>query len=158
MLSEMKLTNRFLLLSVFLLTTAISWAQMDTLTFEPHSVGMKGEGKKCQYYVDGKLSTKEKYLKVTNDTSKSVERCKPCWLRVNDKDGKLNYEGNYWTDCCIGAYIQYYNTGQIKTKGQYKTPGKGQNPTCKQEGLWLYYKGNGNIEKTETYKDGQLVK
>jgi antitoxin component YwqK of YwqJK toxin-antitoxin module len=142
-------------LQMTLFSTLSSLAQMDTITL--HSLVLKGEGKKFQYYVDGKLSTKAVDLEAIN----SFGKCTPCWLKVIDKNGKLNYEGNFWTDCCIGSYIEWYDNGQIKVRGQYNAPAKGEEPDfnkgfCKREGLWTYYKRNGGVIRTETYKDGHL--
>jgi antitoxin component YwqK of YwqJK toxin-antitoxin module len=58
-----------------------------------------------------------------------------------------------------------YPNGKIKVKGQYKVPPKdilGKNMYdsgyCRQTGEWKYYKENGDLEKTEVYKDGELIK
>tara|TARA_B100001146_G_scaffold113557_1_gene100081 strand:+ start:722 stop:874 length:153 start_codon:yes stop_codon:yes gene_type:complete len=41
--------------------------------------------------------------------------------------------------------------GQLKHKGNYKNYKEG-----KKEGLWEYYDEEGNLTKTEEYKDGVL--
>ncbi|HWY10964.1 MAG TPA: hypothetical protein VN026_06555 [Bacteroidia bacterium] len=137
--------------------------QVDTLNYEPHEteVACDGKGKKCKYFVDKKPATKSEYDKAQAQ-SDNLNSCKPCWLKYKDKSGQLVYEGDFYTDCCIGFYVERYSSGKLKLKGQYKTP-VAKIPDynagdCRRHGSWTYYKLNGDVEKTEVYKDGELIK
>ena len=44
----------------------------------------------------------------------------------------------------------WYDNGQKETGGNYKDG--------KEDGLWTYWDKDGNVTKTETYKDDELVK
>ena len=46
--------------------------------------------------------------------------------------------------------IERYESGQKKKEGTYKSG--------KREGVWTYWDDKGNVTKTETYKNGELVK
>lgn len=153
----------YILLFICLLTFKIN-GQIDTLTYAPISGSIlkkicDSKGKKCTYWVDGKSSTKANYDNVSSQQDK-ISLCKPCWLRYKDK-GQLIYEGDFYEDCCIGAYIERYSNGRIKVKGQYKTPAtKIPNYNagdCRRLGEWTYYKVNGEMEKKEVYKDGVIL-
>lgn len=153
----------YILLFICFLTFKIS-GQTDTLTYEPPSGSTfkktcNSKGKKCKYWVDGKLTSKANFDNVSSQQDK-ISLCKPCWLRYKNK-GQLIYEGDFYKDCCIGTYIERYNNGKIKVKGQYKIP-----PTkipnynagdCRRHGEWTYYKVSGDIEKKEVYKDGVII-
>ncbi|MBK8367996.1 MAG: hypothetical protein IPL10_11385 [Bacteroidetes bacterium] len=118
---------------------------------------------KCKYYIGKKKVTEqeyEDYLKFPDPSSK----CTPCYL-INKVKGKITYEGDFYTDCGIGVYIERYNNGKIKVKGYHKTP-LDQNYTklfdrgyCSVRiGEWFYYKENGELEKTIVYNDGIEIK
>jgi len=48
-----------------------------------------------------------------------------------------------------GKYVTYYENGQKKQEGNYKEG--------KKDGLWTSWDKNGNIIKTATYSNGELV-
>ncbi len=58
---------------------------------------------------------------------------------------KLERRRTRWT---LGGILE---NGQLKHKGNYKNYKEG-----KKEGLWEYYDEEGNLTKTEEYKDGVL--
>ena len=149
----------------FLLITLSMTAQVDTMTVvsDHTTIEKKCSGSKCKYWVDNKLVSPKEYNKHLNEPSMAT--CKPCYLKQKDSNGNILYEGDFYTDCCIGTYIKRYSNGKIKIKGQYKLPPKDildkniyDLGYCRQEGEWKYYKENGEIEKIETYKGGELVK
>lgn len=150
------------LITFFFLLTLRLTSQVDTLTVvQDHTIlEFKCTGSKCKYFVDKRLVTRAEYEKHKNEPS--VATCKPCYLRQMNNKGNLMYEGDFYTDCCIGIYIKRFANGKIKVKGQYRIPAtkipdfnKGD---CRPDGEWKYYKENGDIEKIETYKNGELVK
>jgi antitoxin component YwqK of YwqJK toxin-antitoxin module len=144
-----------------------AFSQVDSVTVQwtAHSFQdiCDGKGKKCSYLLDGKIVSKTEYDKERAEHDK-FGNCKPCWLRWKDQSGKLVYEGDFLTDCCIGAYISYYDDGKIKIKGHYKIPPKEildkdiyDMGYCRADGEWIYYKTNGDIEKKVMYKDGKII-
>ncbi len=101
---------------------------------------------------------------IYKPASTNIADCNPCWLKMYDQKGQLLYEGDFLTDCCIGTYIERYPNGTLKVKGQYKIPPKeilGEDifnlGYCRRNGEWIYFKINGDIEKKEIYKDGEIV-
>ena len=138
----------------FLLFAFVSTAQVDTIIHQNHQLQFTTTNKKSLYLVDKKEVTKSEYEKAKKQNN-NITDCKPCWLRTFDKKGDLLYEGDFYQDCCIGKYILRYSNGNLKLKGQCK-PDK---TACfTKQGEWIYYKINGDIEKTEIYKEGELVK
>ena len=49
-----------------------------------------------------------------------------------------------------GVLTEWYANGQKKTEWAFKDG--------KAEGVWTYWDDKGNVTKTETYKNGKLVK
>ncbi len=149
----------------FLLSSINLIAQIDTITLiHDHTLlKKKCKGNDCKYWLEKQRVSQAVYEKHLNEPTISI--CKPCYLKQEDEKNNLIYEGDFYEDCCIGNYIERYQNGEIKLKGQYKVPTKdilGQNiynmGFCKRDGEWKYYKKNGEIEKIEIYKDGELVK
>lgn len=48
-----------------------------------------------------------------------------------------------------GLYQEWHENGALKTKGNWKNN--------KKKGQWTYWSANGDIEKTEVYKNGELT-
>jgi len=63
-------------------------------------------------------------------------------------DGQLWYKGNYKNFKKEGTWVNYHSNGQLLSKGNYKNG--------KTEGAWLYYREDGTvwtIKFSGTYKD-----
>ena len=146
----------------FIITMSVfAQTKVDTLIFQPHDTEFDCSGKKCKYFVDKKPATKTQYENAQTQ-SHNIGNCKPCWLKYIDTSEELVYEGDFYTDCCIGIYIERYSDGKLKVKGQFKKPitliPNYSSGDCRKHGNWIYYKSNGEIEKKEEYKDGVLIK
>ena len=87
--------------------------------------------------VSGKESGKIKKGKIAKDGK---------WLKYYE-NGQLEKKGNFkdWKPEGFSEY--YYENGQLK---RFKDE--------KKEGLWEYFNEDGSLEKTETYKNGKLIK
>ena len=101
-----------------------------------------------QYYQNGQLKREEYYMIGIK-------------LRV-----KYYYNnGNLHIDQQSANYpsiTMYYENGEKQAVGNLKIDSKGEIITDENEGLiklgdWKYYDENGNLTKTETYKDGKVV-
>ena len=75
------------------------------------------------------------------------------------------FEGLCYNSCHVGAYINYYLNGNIKTKGQYKENTTGDWSKLDERGLcsvqvgeWKVYSENGELKSTVLYEDGKFVK
>ena len=66
---------------------------------------------------------------------------------LQDRNG-IKYEINSEIGF-TGKYVTYYENGQKEREINYKDG--------KREGLWTFWDTEGNVTKTETYKDGGLV-
>jgi len=109
---------------LFIVSTLIL-AQVDTINYRPHNstqtettvkttktkdgkiVKSKTKNKKTKYTVDKKKSNKKEYEK-SNQESKTIDDCKPCWLRYYDQEDKLLQEGLSYSDCALGKRTEYY--------------------------------------------------
>lgn len=172
------MTMKIFLTVFFLAISTLTFAQVDTINYRPHNttktettvkttktkdgqvVKSKSKKKKTKYSVDEKKSNQRKYDQVTQE-SKTIDDCKPCWLRYYDTNGKLLQEGLSYSDCALGIRTEYYPSGKIKTIRFFKTNDTNDwtNFPCSiAEGTWTYYKEDGSIEKTENYADGKQIK
>ncbi len=68
--------------------------------------------------------------------------------QLEERDGVM-YELNK-EEPFTGRHVTYYENGQKESDGNYKEG--------KADGLWTYWDKDGNITKTETYSNGELVK
>ena len=59
---------------------------------------------------------------------------------------KGNKKNGDWVD---GTYEMYHENGNIQVKGTFING--------KYHGLWNFFNEDGSLEKSETYKDGELV-
>ena len=131
-----------------------SLAQIDTIYNQLRNLEILHRGNKEVYLIDKKVVTKEVYEKALQlDTS--IMNCKPCWLRHLNQNNQVIWEGNFMQDLCIGTFMERYGNGKIKVKGQFKD-GKGGH--FAKSGNWIYYKITGDIQKTEVYEEGVLIK
>ncbi len=65
-------------------------------------------------------------------------------------NGQKKTEGIYKDGKAEGLAASYYRKGQKRSEGT--------NKDGKKEGVWTYWDVKGNVTKTETYKNGELVK
>ena len=70
------------------------------------------------------------------------------WVHYYE-NGQLEYKGNYKNGYQENTWISYYENGQLKTKGNYKNG--------KQEGARVSYNQDGTVDKASpgTFKDGE---
>ena len=63
-----------------------------------------------------------------------------------------NYQGKLKNGKWEGPWVEYYDSGQLFSKGTFKNG--------KREGPWVYYHEDGTVWEylTGTYKDGEKVK
>ena len=99
------------------------------------------EGEWLSYHENGQLKFKRNY----KDGKLEGE-----WL-VYYENGQLEEKGNYKDDKQEGEWLVYNENGQLEEKGNYKDG--------KEEGEWLVYQyhENGQLEKTEIWKDSELI-
>lgn len=161
---EKRKIKQIILVLILIISKQVA-AQVDTVIYAPKGYSIEktcnNRGKRCTYKVDDRKVTKAEYGVLSAEQEK-VENCKPCWFIYKDSLGKLIYEGDFYQDCCIGTYIERYDNGELKVKGQYKTP-LNKKPDysqgdCRRDGSWTYYKENGDIDKKELYINGELIK
>ena len=65
------------------------------------------------------------------------------------ENGQKNEETNYKDGKIEGLLISWYRNGQKEYEGNFIDG--------KEEGLWTWWDKEGNVTKTETYKDDELV-
>jgi antitoxin component YwqK of YwqJK toxin-antitoxin module len=87
------------------------------------------------------------------------------WERNYDNKNHLLFEALKYNACFIGEYLNYWENGKLKTKGQYL-----QNPTTDWTGLqkrglcsvmqgeWKNFDATGNLKKTVVYEQGKIIK
>jgi hypothetical protein len=116
------------------------------------------------YYANHIKVDKEIYLHFDSLLS-NMNKCTPCYLKVYDTDNDLVRGGVYYKNFGVGAYVEYYPGGTIKTAGQFKQNLSGnwddlraRGYYFKKEGRWTYYDTEGKITKVENYEDGNLIK
>jgi hypothetical protein len=154
----------------------IAFSQLDTI-IEPNakyknprkecSYDSSSSGKvgptTCKYWIGKRKVTEQEYLDYLKFPDPS-SKCMPCYL-INKIKGKTTYEGEFYTDCGLGVYIERYSNGKIKVKGQHRTPLDNNYTKLFDRGYcsvrigeWFYYKKNGELEKTIVYADGIEIK
>ena len=136
--------------------------KMDTLVSNNHNLSWHSKNGKYTYYRDGKKITKSKFNEL-KDEIVDLSNCVPCYL-ISYKDGELLYEGEFYTDCGVGIYLDYYRNGNVKTKGHYKRniiqnwDNDKVNEWCSiKDGLWEYFDKQGGLIKSEFYENGELI-
>lgn len=171
------MTMRITLTLVLFAISTLTFAQVDTINYRPHNstktettikttvikdgnvIKSKIKNKKTKCTVDDKKSNENNYDQSIQQ-SKTIEDCKPCWLRYYDHDGKLLQEGLSYSDCALGKRMEYYQSGKIKVARFFKTNDTNNwtnFPCSVAEGTWTYYKEDGAVEKTEKYIDGKQI-
>jgi antitoxin component YwqK of YwqJK toxin-antitoxin module len=111
------------------------------------------------YQLDGKTVSQEEYEMFMHKND-YLNSCKPCYVYYYDEKNKLLFEGLKYSDCPIGAHIDYYPNGKPKLIANYKTPpydikkeGLHQGDCAIKHGKFIYYNVNGGIDSTATYID-----
>ena len=66
------------------------------------------------------------------------------------ENGQKKFEINFKNGKKDGFLISWYENGQKKMEGNIKNE--------KKDGFWTYWDKEGNVTKTETYKDGEMRK
>ncbi len=76
----------------------------------------------------------------------------PCIVKNYYRNGQQRMEFYYIDEWLTveGEYKEWYENGKLKSTGFYKDNEK--------DGIWKYYKKNGDLEKTEIYDNGKLIR
>ena len=94
----------------------------------------------------GWMSNGQKWFETNYKNGKREGRSTDWFFRINQK----RFEKKYKNDKRDGLWSSWYENGQKSYEGNYKNG--------KREGFWTSWNKEGNVTKTETYKDGKLVK
>jgi antitoxin component YwqK of YwqJK toxin-antitoxin module len=87
------------------------------------------------------------------------------WEKNYDKDNHLLFEALKYNSCFIGAFVNYWNNGRVKTCGQYlrdttvslkDMPGNDKCSTM--NGSWKNFNESGILISTAMYDKGKIVK
>ena len=91
--------------------------------------------------------------KVTEIYKGSIKNGKRegAWISYYD-NGQLHFKGNYKNGKREGAWILYWNNGQLYSKRNYKNG--------KKEGAWVEYEKDGTLyrERSGTFKNGYKIR
>ena len=87
------------------------------------------------------------------------------WERNYNNQNHLMFEGLKYKTCFIGAFVNYWNNGKAKTKGQYIknntydwTNLQSRVLCSVQDSVWKNYNEARELSKTVVYKKGEIVK
>ena len=87
------------------------------------------------------------------------------WERNYDMDNHLEFEALKYNSCYIGDFINYWKSGGIKTKGQYRQDTTGDLVNLREHGLcsmkegeWKAYTEDGKLQNTFLYKNDIIIK
>ncbi len=143
-------------------TTKSIYTHLDTIKiFNWGQSGCEGCGQpNAKYHIDNKPVSKATYDSCITDFDNSTIKCMPCYLKVYDKkSGSLIRESAQYTDAPVGLWIDYYQSGQIKTLGHFKEnkTNKWENFSYGEDGVWKDYKQDGTVIKEEIWKNGKLI-
>lgn len=108
------------------------------------------------YYKENYYSNGQLYVKMPlYDTI--IFNVKTFWSNGNLMEDAYYYGGMY-----LGPYKFYYENGQLKEEGQFRDiPKSFKNYNFEQttrEGNWKFYDNNGNLIKSENYKNEKFKK
>ena len=116
------------------------------------------------YYVNRVMVSEEVYHHL-DSLLDNIHKCTPCVLKVYDTSNNLVKQGVYYKNCGVGAFVEYYPGGAIKTIGQFKQDSSAnwddlhdRGYCAVREGQWTHYDTEGKITKVENYEDGKLIK
>jgi hypothetical protein len=104
-----------------------------------------------KYNVNGVEMNEDEYKIYNEKYEFYIRRRTPKhYYKEYTADSVLVYEGVFkGVDLPCGEYIEYYETGIIKTRGYYNESGQ-------MERWWSFYNEQGLFYKTELYKKGKL--
>ena len=87
------------------------------------------------------------------------------WEKNYDDKNHLNFEGLSYNSCHVGDFINYYKSGNVKTRGQYKSNTTDDWSNLKERGLcsvevgeWKTFSETGELLHTVIYEDGKIIK
>jgi antitoxin component YwqK of YwqJK toxin-antitoxin module len=87
------------------------------------------------------------------------------WERNYDKDNHLMFEGLKYNSCFIGAFVNYWDNGKVKTRGQYLRDTTASLNDLETHGLcsvmtgeWKNYNRDGILLSTALYDKGKIIK
>ncbi len=87
------------------------------------------------------------------------------WEKNYDKDNHLMFEALKYNSCYIGAFINYWDNGNVKTSGQYFQDTTVSIRNLESHGLctikdgeWKNYNKEGILINTVLYNKGNLIK
>ncbi len=93
-----------------------------------------------------------------------IKSCQPCWLNTYDEEGRLLIQMVAYGDCGVGAYREYYPSGQLKVKGHFQETwakddhGKARVTACSaRHGSWTYYHQDGSFWYDETWRNDRFI-
>ncbi|MEO9891689.1 hypothetical protein [Aurantibacter sp.] len=86
--------------------------------------------------------TRETKFPLDNLTFKSIV--------AYHKNGNIRLITNYNNGIVTGNFTKFYENGKIRESGFY-------NDGMSKDGVWAYFDKDGKLEKTENYKDGNLI-
>jgi len=111
----------------------------------------------------GKLPVTEIYANQSN-VFEAIKSCTPCLVRYHEKQAVLKYEAIQFGDCFIGSYQEYFPSGEIKLRGQFRgsskdiSDGSLNKEFCSiPDGKWLYYNQIGEIKAIEIWEKGEFI-
>lgn len=87
------------------------------------------------------------------------------WERNYNDKNRLLFEALKYNSCFIGAFVNYWENGQVKTKGQYLTNNtndwkdlEGRGLCSVMDGEWKNYNDSGILTSTVLYDKGKVIK
>jgi antitoxin component YwqK of YwqJK toxin-antitoxin module len=87
------------------------------------------------------------------------------WEKNYDKENHLLFEGLKYNSCFIGAFVNYWENGNIKTSGQYLQDSTVSMKDLSTHGLcsvpqgeWKNYNQEGILLSTVLYDKGKIIK
>jgi antitoxin component YwqK of YwqJK toxin-antitoxin module len=74
-------------------------------------------------------------------------------------NGKIKSEYSWYVYGYTGSFVEYYENGQVSTKGQFQELPAGSTVfMARKTGDWTFYDTKGKVVKTEHWEAGKLVK
>ena len=139
------------------------YSDLDTITFYAVSIEYRRSRWPFRYSVDSWPASKKTYSKY-NKAYVALAACRPCYVRTYNRNGVLIREGEQYTDCSVGTWVEYHPNGKKRVEGLFR-----RNQTADwtdiwnrglcntKEGVWTYYDVNGIVLERKEYVNGVLV-